>query len=423
MGEYLLASFGTDGDVIPHLELGRCLRERGHRAVLLSNPAYQGRAREWGLEFEKLIEDEQVHGILADPDFWHPLKGGLVASKWGAPLIPGQYDVLKGLCSCGTVIVASPGVLAARMLQEKRGVHMATLLLQPGLIPSIDLPPQMPGIGYPEWGPRFIGRMYWRMVNFAGHMLIASRFQAFRDTLDLPPVERLFDWWWSTELVLGMFPAWYGPPQADWPRQLRLAGFGLSDGGGEGVLSPELMEFLGQGEAPVAFTFGTGMMHSRRLFALAAEACERLGRRGLLLTRFGRQLPQRLPPEVMHVEYAPFSRLFPRCAAVVHHGGIGTTAQALASGRRQLVLPLAFDQPDNGKRVERLGAGRSISPHRLSAGRLADGLREVLSKPYSFTYRAENGLENAAAILEQLYETKPTTAADPPKPAAMQMLR
>src|SRR4029077_17247403 len=118
---------------------------------------------------------------------------------------------------------------------------------------------------------------------------------------------------------------------------------------------------------PIAFTFGTGMMHGARLFRASIEACERLGARGILLTGFSDQLPAPLPRLVHHCPYASFQKLFPRCAAVVHHGGVGTTAQALAAGVPQLVLPLAWDQPDNAARVKGLGVGDRLSPNSSAA--------------------------------------------------------
>jgi len=82
---------------------------------------------------------------------------------------------------------------------------------------------------------------------------------------------------------------------------------------------------------------------------------------------------------VHHCAYAPFQELFPRCAAVVHHGGIGTTAKALASAAPQLVLPLAFDQPDNASRVRRLGVGASLGPRHRNGERLAQALAKLIA--------------------------------------------
>jgi UDP:flavonoid glycosyltransferase YjiC (YdhE family) len=120
------------------------------------------------------------------------------------------------------------------------------------------------------------------------------------------------------------------------------------------------------------------MMHGARMFRAAIEACRLLGERGLLLTRFAQQLPAPLPAFVHHCDYAPFRKLFPRCGAVVHHGGVGTTAQALAAGIPQLILPMAWDQPDNARRVKRLGAGQWLLPN-SSAVRIAGALAGLLT--------------------------------------------
>jgi UDP:flavonoid glycosyltransferase YjiC (YdhE family) len=159
---------------------------------------------------------------------------------------------------------------------------------------------------------------------------------------------------------------------------VRLAGFPLFDGRIADALDPELLEFCQTGEPPIAFTLGTGMMHAAEFFRSAAEACRRIGRRGIFLTQFPQQLPDPLPGHVRHCRFAPFLQLFPHCAIVVHHGGIGTSAKALASGAPQLVLPLAFDQMDNAQRLRDLGAGDSLKPKRRTAPDLAAALSRLL---------------------------------------------
>ena len=109
-----------------------------------------------------------------------------------------------------------------------------------------------------------------------------------------------------------------------------------------------------------------------RAFRGRAAACERLGRRGLLLTKFANQVPTPLPAGVIHVAYAPFSELLPQCAALVHHGGIGTTAQALAAGVPQLIVPFAHDQHDNAARVSGSGAAH-VGAKGVSEGERGEG--------------------------------------------------
>ena len=123
------------------------------------------------------------------------------------------------------------------------------------------------------------------------------------------------------------------------------------------------------------------MTFGHEFFAASAETCQRLGKRGVLLTRHAGHVPPKLPPGVIHVDYAPFSELLPRCAALVHHGGIGTTAQALAAGVPQLLMPLAHDQFDNAARVRKLGVGDTIGRRRYRAPRVAAALERLLSSP------------------------------------------
>jgi UDP:flavonoid glycosyltransferase YjiC (YdhE family) len=109
-------------------------------------------------------------------------------------------------------------------------------------------------------------------------------------------------------------------------------------------------------------------------------------------------------------EYLPYSKIFPRAAAVVHHGGIGTTAQALYAGRAMLVVPFAFDQPDNAFRVHRLGVARIIRRQKYSAGRAAEELKILLENlQYSKTaqelgraVRSENGQESARNAINEV---------------------
>jgi UDP:flavonoid glycosyltransferase YjiC (YdhE family) len=162
--------------------------------------------------------------------------------------------------------------------------------------------------------------------------------------------------------MMGLWPQWYAPAQIDWPKQSKLAGFPLWDERGLEPLSPKLEAFLAAGEKPIAFTPGSAMWQGDDFFAAAVDACKRLGRRGLLLSRHSDHIPADLPAEVMHVEFAPFSELLPRVAALVHHGGIGTTSQALQAGVPQLIMAMSHDQPDNAARVEKLGVGLPISP-------------------------------------------------------------
>src|SRR6266404_8298810 len=143
----ILATVGTDGDVFPHVGLGAALRARGHRVTLAAPETYRVRGEALGIEFCPLVTVDEVGRMLADPDLFHPLRSGRMMARWGGPMIPRQYEALAGLAGQqpDSVLVANPGVLAARLVQETLGVPTASLLLQPGLLPSCTAPPEMPG--------------------------------------------------------------------------------------------------------------------------------------------------------------------------------------------------------------------------------------------------------------------------------------
>jgi UDP:flavonoid glycosyltransferase YjiC (YdhE family) len=162
------------------------------------------------------------------------------------------------------------------------------------------------------------------------------------------------------DLSITLFPAWFGQSQPDWPRPLLSGQFQLYDPNADAVLPVELQAFLAQGGPPIVFTPGTGNRQAAAYFSDALEAVQKLGRRAIFLTSHREQVPAELPPTVLWQAYLPFRLLLPHAAALVHHGGIGTTAEALRAGVPQLVVPLGFDQFDNGDRVRALGVGKVL---------------------------------------------------------------
>jgi UDP:flavonoid glycosyltransferase YjiC (YdhE family) len=272
--------------------------------------------------------------------------------------------------------------------------------------------------------------------RFAADPLVAPQLNRWRAELGLPPVSRVFNaWLHSPQRVLACFPDWFGEPQSDWPAQVRVTGFLLSDEScapdARGTPRPpadaredpagaaELEQFLSSGAPPIAFTPGSANRHAAPFFEAAIEATRRIGRRALLVTAYREQLPPSLPPHVHHAAYAPLKTLFPRTAAAVHHGGIGTCAQALAAGVPQLLMPMAFDQPDNAARIAKLRAGRWLSPARFRAPDVAAALQWLLSssevaaacRQWQERMKAVNAVGLACDLVEKQFARRSARAA------------
>ena len=327
---------------------------------------FRSLAERTGLEFAAVLSDDAWQAVTRDPDLWHPFRSfSVVARRLILPAMRPVYRMIEERIEPGRTVVAATGLaFGARIAHEKLGVPLATVHLQPVMLRSVIRPPCF---GFPHiigHLPRPLRGLYLRAADrFLIDSLLAPETNAFRAELGLPPVSRLFNGWThSPQLVIGLFPEWFAPPPPDWPPHVVLTGFPLWDEGEIRTPSPELEEFLAAGDAPIVFTAGSAMTQAKRFFQVSAEVCRATGRRGIFLTQFPEQLPATLPGGVRQFDYIPFSAVLPRTSVLVHHGGIGTTAQAIAAGVPQLVVPSTHDQPDNALHIRRLGVGEFLLP-------------------------------------------------------------
>jgi UDP:flavonoid glycosyltransferase YjiC (YdhE family) len=157
------------------------------------------------------------------------------------------------------------------------------------------------------------------------------------------------------------------------------AGFPLHDDALVPASRSELRRFLDGGDAPLVFTPGSFMDQAGAFFEDAVDACQALGKRAIFLTPHRRQVPSTLPETVLHLDYVPLHRVLGRAAALFHHGGIGTCAQAMRAGVPQIIAPLFFDQFDNAARVEALGLGFGVNRGALGATTMAEAISRALT--------------------------------------------
>ncbi len=376
---------GSAGDVHPVVGLGLALAGRGHRVTVATNPQFEPLVRRVGLGFEPVGTAEELRQAMEDPDLWHPTRGlRFMIDYLLLPKLDLLYDMAAAFAAQDDAVIVAPcTALGARVAQEQLGLRLVTFHLQPSVLRSMHDTPVLGPWQLGNWAPRPLKQLQFQLVDLLLiDRLINRGLTGFRAKHGLGPVRHIADRWWNApDRVIGLFPDWFAPLQPDWPPQVVLTGFPLWDETGYSDVPAELETFLAAGPPPIVFTPGSAMLHGHEFFREAVEACKRLRRRGVLLTRHPEQLPDRLPDDVLHVEFVPLSWLAPRSAAIVHHAGIGTLAQGLAAGIPHLAMPMSHDQPDNAARLRRLGVGLTLWPKQFRAPRIAAALEQLLDSP------------------------------------------
>jgi sterol 3beta-glucosyltransferase len=417
----LILTYGSRGDVQPYVALGRGLLERGHVVTLATSVRFRDLVEAAGLRFGPLSDDmlaildtDQGRELVEDTtNLYQVVKRTLSMMRQVGPL---QRELVMDCWAVAReadpdLVLFHPKAYAGPDIAEKLGVPVALALAIPMMVPSSE----RPNMGFPELG---IGGWYnrgtYRLVNGLLGLSGGKHSKALRAELALPrqkldilhagdgrPIPVLF----------GISPHVVAPA-GDWGDHIRTTGYWFLDREGDWTPPPELMAFLEAGPPPVYVGFGS--MAGRdpaRLGRAAIEGLRAAGVRGILATGWGGLAAEELPDTVLRIDQAPHDWLFPRVAAVVHHGGAGSTAAGLRAGRPTVVVPFFGDQPFWGRRVHELGVGPAPIPQKkLTPDRLAAALRAVTADPgmavraeeLGRRIRAEDGVAEAVALLEAM---------------------
>ncbi|HVJ08507.1 MAG TPA: glycosyltransferase [Acidisarcina sp.] len=431
----VLTNIGTFGDINPLIALALELQRRGHHPVLAVPELYRRKIEPLGLGFSPLRPD-------IDPDdnrlaaMVYDLKKGTERGlrDFLFPVLRQSYDdLLSAVRADGgaDLLLAGELAYAAPIVAEVTGTPWASYVLAPLSFFSAYDPPVLPP--YPTLArlEPFLPGMGHIVAHFARWVTRnwAEPVYALRAELGLERGPNpIFDAKHSPRLVLALFSSVLGSTQPDWPASTKITGFVFYDSdGGKSGLAPELESFLQAGPPPLVFTLGSAAVHNAGdFFQQSAQAADILGQRAVLLVGSDpRNLPpQPYSPNLCVAQYAPYSQLFPHASLVVHQGGVGTTAQALQAGKPMLVMPYSHDQPDNARRVKRLGVAEIIQRKDYTAERAARLIAKMLADPaYQREAAAirsrlleEDGLKQACDALEALaLPASPTHGFDSPK--------
>ena len=374
----LMTTLGSYGDVYPNVGLAVKLKQRGHRVTLFTNPFYAELARKYDVDFIPIGTLEQYEQFANHPHLFDSHQSvNVFFSTLVIPNIRTAYERLsEHIQPADSVIVSSISVFAARLVQEKKRIPNITVHIMPMAFKSAYESPKNAILTLPDWLPVPARRFYWWAADkFVVDRMIGPELNGFRKEIELPPVNRILTrWGHSPQMVIGLFPSWFASPQPDWPHNTHLTGFPLFEEDEEAEIAAEVQTFLDAGEPPLVFMPGSLMKYADRFFETAVQATQSLGHIAILLSRSVRQIPQNFPDTLRHFDYVPFQRLLPQTKLLIHHGGIGTCAQALRAGVPQLIQPMAYDQTDNAGRLKKLGVGDWIAPKKWCESFLTEKL-------------------------------------------------
>ena len=388
MSHFVLATMGSLGDLHPYIAVARALTDRGHQAVIATADDHRAVVEAAGIGFAP------VRPNVADVGDYQAVLNQLFDVRRGPeylmrrlimPHLRSAYDDLMRATDRADLLISHPLTVTLPLVAQQRNLPWVATVLSPMSFMSCDDPPV---IAAAPWlrSLRVLGRGPYRLL-FNLMKRIARDWEAplraFRAELGLPPSPHMamFEGQFSPLCNLALFDPQLAAPQPDWPAQTQVCGAPIFDGvAPDHSALADVEGFLAQGPAPIVFALGSSAVWvAGDFWNKAAEAAQRVGRRAILVT--GPAMPPDLPQGVRAFPYLPYSQVFPRAAAVVHQAGIGTLAQALRAGRPQLIVPVAFDQPDNAQRAAALGLARVVPFQRVSVKRLTEELDRVLTTP------------------------------------------
>lgn len=422
----VLVAAGSLGDLHPFVALAHALKARGLAPVLATNDYYREYLATEGVAFAPVRPDfeemlrrlgQDMHGVARemtrDDDY--------LFHKMIFPAMREACESLHGVCADAALVVGHASVgFAARIAADRLGLPFVGVALSPLLFHSIHAPPAGTRIPYALTPGGPFARGWNSAVRKFFEIAIpvwAAPYHRLRREFGLRRLRGgdAFSFSDGAAAMIGLYSPLLAPKQPDHPDNLSVVGFAFHDrhkDDGAAVIE-SLQAFLAAGTPPIVFTLGSFFARDQIAhYRAGVEAARRLGRRALLLVNQD-DLDEALTlaaNDVFVAAYVPHSRVFPHAAVIAHHGGIGTTGQALRAGRPQLVTPLMGDQTDNGARLARLGVARALKKAEPNADLLTRELGALLNEE-SYARRAweiaplvasEDGARVAAEIIEAL---------------------
>ena len=375
----ILGSAGSRGDVVPILEIASALQRRGHEVEVFVPRQFEWAATERRLRTHHFATDS--HGLMQSLD--HGLRSTQQTLEWAQQAMLDQFEVMLPGAEGADALVTMINELGAPTVAEHHGIPHFRVSCVPSLVGD-----QPPAVTPFQRLPAPINRLLWEGVELGTKLIFAKTLNQKRRELGLREIRRFCDYAAGYSHNLLAIDPVLVPPCRGWRHRYEYVGYPF--GGDDGQLSPGIEAFLEEGPPPVYFGFGSVYLpQPEKLTTMILGAVKRVGCRAIIdrgWTGLGEGAS--LPRDVLLIREAPHRQLFPRMAAVVHHGGSGTTHNAARAGVPQAIAPQILDQYFWAERIYQLGLGpRAVPATRLTEANLAASLKQLLRPTPAFQAR------------------------------------
>ncbi len=355
MSNILMLTRGTGGDVYPFVRIGSALKERGHHVSLAVDE-----------DFMWMVKDAGLDGVPLDEV--PTLERWLVEQK--LPATEASHLLYHSKVTISII----------KLIQQHYRQRRPTVVSHYGLHLPVQMAAERLGIDYM---PVFTAPYFMLSVALLQEMYMtnSASLNHLRVKLGLPPVpvRGWLKWLTCPPRSIGLWPEWYASGREGTFKDVESVGFISHDKIEVGELPADFCEWLNAGEPPVLITHGTSIPERTEFFQVSADGCRAAGRRAVIVAKDEKLVAGCLSDTVKYYPYLPFGSLLPHLSAIIHHGGMGTSAQAIAAGVPQLILPCNSDRPDNAERLKQLKVADYLAPRFWDASTVTTALRNLLN--------------------------------------------
>lgn len=398
MANIVISTHWSDGDVIPFLNIGKYLKNKGHDVTIFTHCVYEERVKKEKINFVPWDTLEEYDELFKDLVNYSDSTVGKEDIQYfrdkheSSSLRIKEYELLKPYCKReDTILIAkNRSSIAALLIAEKLNIPLVWVYMNPYEYESSE-----------------------NFNNINGQKLCEES-NELREKMGLKPIESWLAWQCAPKGKIGLWPKWYKNKIVNEQDDIELVGFPLEPlNKDKSFIDEELKNILLETPSPIIISGGSSKKIRKEFYKTAIKACENLERKVIVATRHKELLQDTIPNNVYVFDYIPLYESLAYVSLIIHHGGIGTVSNAINTGVPQLILADYLDRPLNASIVKEIGLGEYIPPLRCNVEVLKENIVKLLNNDYkekctkfAEDHAKENTFKNIERIIAEIQDNK-----------------